>query len=185
MKNGQPSARSSSSSRVARITAGNANTIIPGEDQHRPGKHRQLVEGHARRAGAENADDDLDRAGDRRNLDEADAEQPEISPTPGENCVLVSGGYMNQPPFGARSKNSVQKNTSRRRSRPRTRRRRAAETAGRARRASAAAITAARSCGSGCAWRFLWVGLRTSSHEPLECDGDSPVTKVGLQRTGS
>jgi hypothetical protein len=29
---------------------------------------------------------------------------------PGEYCVLVSGGYMNQPPFGATPKNRLQKN---------------------------------------------------------------------------
>ena len=28
---------------------------------------------------------------------------------PGEYCVLVNGGYMNQPPFGARPKNRLQK----------------------------------------------------------------------------
>ena len=32
--------------------------------------------------------------------------------SPGENCQLVSGGYMNQPPTGATPKNSVPKNTS-------------------------------------------------------------------------
>src|SRR3546814_5439830 len=37
-----------------------------------------LVEAHAGRAGAQHADDDLDRARDRADLDEADAEQPEI-----------------------------------------------------------------------------------------------------------
>src|SRR3546814_20017380 len=37
-----------------------------------------LVEAHAGRAGAQHADDDLDRARDRATLDEADAEQPEI-----------------------------------------------------------------------------------------------------------
>ena len=63
---------------VARITAGNANTIMAGEDQHGPREHRHLVERHARRAGAQHADDDLDRAGNRRDLDEADAEQPEV-----------------------------------------------------------------------------------------------------------
>ena len=49
-----------------------------GEDQHRPGVDRQLVERLPGRARLEHADDDLDRAGDGRDLDEADAEQPEI-----------------------------------------------------------------------------------------------------------
>jgi hypothetical protein len=50
----------------------------PGEHQHRPGVHRHLVERHARRPRAQDADDDLDRAGNGGDLDEADAEQPEI-----------------------------------------------------------------------------------------------------------
>ena len=33
------------------------------------------------------------------------------APMPGEYCALVSGGYMNQPPEGARSKNNVAKKT--------------------------------------------------------------------------
>jgi hypothetical protein len=33
------------------------------------------------------------------------------APMSGEYVLLVSGGYMNQPPDGARSRNSVQKNT--------------------------------------------------------------------------
>ena len=78
MKNGQPKARSSSSSIVARITAGNANTIIPAKTSIVQAKIGMLVERHAGRARAQHADDDLDRAGDRRDLDEADAEQPEV-----------------------------------------------------------------------------------------------------------
>ncbi len=34
------------------------------------------------------------------------------APSPGENSLPVSGGYMNQPPSGDRPKNKVQKNTS-------------------------------------------------------------------------
>src|SRR3546814_20052342 len=49
-----------------------------GEDQHRPAEQGQLVEAHARRAGLEHADDDLDGAGDGGNLYEDDAEQPPV-----------------------------------------------------------------------------------------------------------
>ena len=78
MKNGHWNARSSSSSRVARITAGKANTIMPANtsmDQANTGILSRVMPGARVR---KNADDDLDRPGDRRNLDEADAEQPEI-----------------------------------------------------------------------------------------------------------
>ena len=37
----------------------------PGEDQHRPGEQRHARQRHARRAGLEHADEDLDRAGNR------------------------------------------------------------------------------------------------------------------------
>jgi hypothetical protein len=53
------------------------------EHQHRPGEDRHLVEAHARRARAQHPDDDLDRAGDRADLDKADAEQPEVGVDPG------------------------------------------------------------------------------------------------------
>ena len=49
-----------------------------GEDQHRPREDRHLVERHARRAIAQHAHDDLDCARYRRNLDETDAQKPEI-----------------------------------------------------------------------------------------------------------
>ena len=49
-----------------------------GEDQHRPGEHRHTVERHAWRARTQHADDQLDRARDRGDFDETDAEQPEI-----------------------------------------------------------------------------------------------------------
>ena len=82
------------------------------DHQHRPGVDRHAPERHARRARAQDADDQLDRAGDRRDLDEADAEQPEVGAEPGRVLVPVSGGYMNQPPSGATPKNSVPKKIS-------------------------------------------------------------------------
>ncbi len=98
---------------VARMTAGKAKTIIPAKISIVQAKIGMLVERHARRARAQHADDDLDRARDCGDLDEADAQQPEIGADPGGDiCVLVSGGYMNQPPDGARPKNSVPKKTS-------------------------------------------------------------------------
>src|SRR3546814_20041072 len=48
------------------------------EDEHRPGENRHPVEAHAGRAGAQHADDDIDRARDRADLDEAYADQPDI-----------------------------------------------------------------------------------------------------------
>ena len=63
---------------MARITGREREHDHPGEDQHGPGEDRHAVERHAGRARAQHADDDLDRAGDRRDLDEADAEQPEV-----------------------------------------------------------------------------------------------------------
>jgi hypothetical protein len=50
-----------------------------GEHQHGPREHRHLVERHAGGTRAQHADDDLNGAGDGRYLDEADAEQPEVS----------------------------------------------------------------------------------------------------------
>src|SRR3546814_13427592 len=53
-----------------------------GEDQHGPAIDRHLVQRHAGGARAQHADDDLDRAGNGRNFDAADAEQPEIRVVP-------------------------------------------------------------------------------------------------------
>ena len=75
---------------VARITAGNANTIIPAKISIVQANIGMLVERHARRARAQHADDDLDRAGDRRDLDEADAEQPEIGADAGRVAACWS-----------------------------------------------------------------------------------------------
>ena len=49
-----------------------------GGDQQVPGEDRHPVERHARRAHLQDRDGDLDRRGDGGNLDEGDAEQPDI-----------------------------------------------------------------------------------------------------------
>ena len=86
--------------------------IIAADDQHRPRVHRHPVERHPGRPRAQDSDDELDRAGDRRDLDEADAEQPEVgADARASTRSSVSGGYMNQPPSGATPKKSVQKKT--------------------------------------------------------------------------
>jgi hypothetical protein len=111
MKNGQPNARSSSSSMVARITAGNANTIIPAKIS--------IVQA---KIGSLSSDIPGARVRSTPTMISIAPAIAEISmkpmprsqksaPMPGEYCVLVSGGYMNHPPLGARSKNSVPKNT--------------------------------------------------------------------------
>ena len=86
---------------VARMMAGKREHDHPGEDQHRPGEDRHGRERHARRARAQHADDDLDRAGDRGNLDEADAEQPEIGADAGR---IFSAGQrrIHEPAAGRR-----------------------------------------------------------------------------------
>jgi hypothetical protein len=48
------------------------------EYQHGPAEHRHAVERHARRASPQHPDDDFDRPGNRADLDEADAEEPEV-----------------------------------------------------------------------------------------------------------
>ncbi len=53
------------------------------DDEHRPGEDRHARQRHAGRARHQDADDQLDRAGDRADLDEADAEQPEVGVEPG------------------------------------------------------------------------------------------------------
>ena len=48
------------------------------DDEDVPGVERHQVEPHARRAALQNADDQLDRGGDRRYLDEAEAQHPDV-----------------------------------------------------------------------------------------------------------
>ena len=112
MKNGQSKARSSSSSMRREDDGRKGEDDHAGEDQHRPGEDRHLVERHARRARAQDADDDLDRAGDRRDLDEADAEQPEVGVIAGRESRQRQRRIHEPAAVGARSKNSVQKKTS-------------------------------------------------------------------------
>ena len=64
--------------RRAAMIAGKAKMIISADDEHRPGEDGHPAERHARGAGEQDADDQLDRASDRRDLDKADAEQPEV-----------------------------------------------------------------------------------------------------------
>ena len=77
-KNGQPKARSSSSMIVARITAGKAKTIIPAKISMVQAKIGILSSVMPGRARPQHADDDLDGARNGGDLDEADAQQPEV-----------------------------------------------------------------------------------------------------------
>ena len=60
------------------MTAGNANTIIPAKISMVQANIGSLSSDMPGARVRRHADDDLDRAGDRRDLDETDAEQPEV-----------------------------------------------------------------------------------------------------------
>ena len=92
---------------VARITAGKANTIIPAKIS--------IVQA---KIGILSSDMPGARVRSTPTMISIAPAIAEISmkpmpssqksaPSPGENARSVSGGYMNQPPDGARSKNSV------------------------------------------------------------------------------
>jgi hypothetical protein len=110
-KKGQPNARSSSSSSVARMTAGNANTTITAKVSiaHAKTGMRPSVMPGAR----------VRRMPTMISIAPAMAEismnpmpsSQKSSATPGENTSLVSGGFMNQPPRGASPKKRLVKNT--------------------------------------------------------------------------
>ena len=110
MKNGQSNARSSSSSAVPAMTAGNANTIITPTTSmaHAYTGMRPSVMPGAR----------VNRMPTISSMAPAMAEismkpipsSQKSAFSPGEYLMPVSGGYMNQPPSGARPANSVQKN---------------------------------------------------------------------------
>ena len=109
MKNGQPKARSSSSSSVARITAGNAKTIIPAKIsmvQAKIGMRSSVMPGARVRSTPTMSS--IAPAIAEISMKPMPSSQ-KSAPSPGEYCAPVSGGYMNQPPDGARSKNSVPK----------------------------------------------------------------------------
>ena len=78
MKNGQSKARSSSSSSGAGDDGREREQDHHGRDQHGPRIDRQLAERHARRTREQHANHDLDRAGNGRDLDKADAQQPPV-----------------------------------------------------------------------------------------------------------
>ncbi len=110
MKKGQSKARSSSSSVVAAITAGKANTIISALTrvaQANTGIRPSVMPG-AR----------VKRMPTISSMAPAIAEismkpmpsSQKSAPMPGEYCLFVSGGYMNQPPSGDTPQKMVQKN---------------------------------------------------------------------------
>src|SRR5690606_24272367 len=111
MKNGRPKARSSSSSAVATMTAGNAMMTMPENAsmiQAKIGSLSSVMPGARVR-----------RMPTASSIAPAMAEIS-IKPMPsshrsaltaGEYALLVSGGYMNQPPSGARPAKMLQKKT--------------------------------------------------------------------------
>ena len=112
MKNGQSNARSSSSRVVPAMIAGKAKTIISATTsiaQAKIGIRPSVMPG-AR----------VNRMPTISSIAPAIAEismkpmpsSHQSAPAPGECSVLVSGGYMNQPPSGATPKKRVQKNAS-------------------------------------------------------------------------
>ena len=94
---------------VARITAGNANTIIPAKIsivQANIGMRSSVMPGARVRSTPTMSS--IAPAIAEISMKPIPSSQ-KSAPRPGENCWPVSGGYMNQPPEGARSKNSVPK----------------------------------------------------------------------------
>ncbi|MNV51727.1 hypothetical protein D3C71_1437830 [compost metagenome] len=112
MKNGMSKARSSSSKAVATMTAGNAMMTMPQNTsmtQAKIGILSSVMPGARVR-----------RIPTASSMAPAMAEIS-MKPMPsshrsafmaGENCELVRGGYMNQPPSGASPTKMLQKNTS-------------------------------------------------------------------------
>ncbi len=72
----------------------------PRHHQHVPGVERDQVDPHPRRPGLEHADDQLHRSGDRRDLDEGEAEEPDV----GADALVVGGGErrVHEPAAGGR-----------------------------------------------------------------------------------
>ncbi len=111
MKNGRSNARSSSSSAVATITAGNATITMP--------QNTSITQAYTGILSSVMPGARVRRMPTASSMAPAIAEIS-MKPMPsshrsalsaGEYAVLVKGGYMNQPPSGASPTNMLQKNT--------------------------------------------------------------------------
>ncbi|MCY1219721.1 hypothetical protein D9M72_317070 [compost metagenome] len=111
MKKGHPKARSISSSIVAAITAGKANTIISALTSmaHANTGMRMSVMPGARVKSTPMMSSMAPAMAEISMKPMPSSHQS--APRPGENSLPVSGGYMNQPPSGASPKKIVQKKT--------------------------------------------------------------------------